>query len=982
MGEGELQGNESSGYKRPGELRWPGSADDVHRAQSTPAQPEVESLYGRSGIQNQQPYTKPPMKFMEGEQNPLVPNTKGKQWEEVDANGRVRHVYGLPHMQLRAPMAGDQSPTMEDNARAAEERARRGNAPTGPAPDDIERKRAENRFNAIQQEKRIREYTDWAPNVVGNDWMGGLGFAAAVLATSRGKNVPETLARMVMGFGYGSAATGAMQFGLNDGLDGTWSKHGAEFKWFTDGVLVPLTYTFAARSKPIQRLVMGSGKLLSKDTAIGIGLPMALGGLASLVGNGLDKALKTEDRNPTYATWCQQGGLDSAAVALAGGATYLTSRNLVAGIGVGVATWAIARGWNALNPHPTPAHQFDKSLVSLDALQKTRSTEAMEEAVSQLKEFGNFGRTDILKNPWDLQHPWEIPGNLHDQFVGRTKLRVNNVSTAPELSLLANVYGDSQHCKPGYSGTVAHAAVNFAAGERSLKWGAIGVEKLLGDSVGQDTQVDLGGEALRKFINARREIDQCIEYAKKNDGQIPQGEIDGKPINATEEVKMLTALGARVDNAINEVLGPHDKLDQVINDVKDRLWTGHVDAVNELRADVKERAKYPKLQHELTPKLQAKLCRDLAMMDLAYAELHIHSKLTFNSSAAGESQKRLAFLASELKPLEVYFSESLASLNWARSKMSPDDPGQADLKRIADRAYALYRRVKEARLPETAVMGHHLQDFLDGKLYDIGPDYTSTAAVRAAIRNGRNPIADELREYENPPQQTDADRQREQAAAEQTQREQQAADQQASQLGDQNNQMQQAEIDYANRRDAYARSHIQEEIAKFKTTGRVPTAAEIDGIYDSLVDQFDYLVKTGQLKLDAVDPNTSSQAPAQQPTAAEPVQPQAAQQQYSQPQGTQPQYEQPQAAQPQYSQPQYSQPMVDPRAEMDARVRQFITANGRRPSVAEMRDLAQGLSSTNFKMYNRPQISPSQPYPQLAPQERVPVIHQGTPDQQ
>ncbi|MBX9877913.1 MAG: hypothetical protein K2Y22_05595 [Candidatus Obscuribacterales bacterium] len=961
MGEGELQGNESRGNKRPGELRWPGSADDVHQAQGTPAQSEVDSLYGRSGIQNQQPYTKPPMKFMEGEQNPLVPDTKGRVWEEVDSTGRVRKVHGRPHWQLPAPMATDQSQTMEDNARAAEERARRGNAPAGPTPDDIERKRAENRFNAIQQEKRIREYTDWAPNVVGNDWMGGLGFATAVLLCSRGKNVPETLARMVMGFGYGAAATGAMQFGFNDFGDGFWSKHGGEFKWFTDGVLVPLTYTVAAKSKPIQRLVLGSGKLLSKDTAIGIGLPMALGGLASLVGNGMDKAFKTEDRNPTYATWCQQGGLDSAAVALAGGGAYLLSnRNLLVGGGVGIAAWFAARKANEWSPHPTPANQFDKSLVSLDALQKTRSTEAMEEAVSQLKEFGNFGRTDVLKNPWDLQHPWEIPGNLHDQFVGRTKLRVNNVSTAPELSLLANVYGDSQHCKPGYSGTVAHAAVNFAAGERSLKWGAIGVEKLLGDSVGQDTQVDLGGEALRKFINARREIDQCIDYAQKHDGQIPEGEPDGKPINAAEEVKMLTALGDRVDHAMSEVFGPHEKLDQVIDDVKNRLWTGHVDAVNELRADVKERAKYPKLKHELTPRLQAKLCRDLALMDLAYAELHIESKLKFNSSATGESAKQVAFLTSEMKPIEVYFGETMAALTWARTKMTADDPAQADLKRIADRAYALYQKVKQAGLPETAVMGHHLQDFLDGKLYDIGPDYTSDAANRAAIRNGRNPIADELREYENPPQQTDADRQRDQAAAAETQREQQAADQQASQLGDQNNQMQQAEIDYANRRDAYARSHIQEEIAKFKTTGRVPTAAEIDGIYDSLVDQFDYLVKTGQLKLDAVDPNTSSQAPAQQPTAAAPVQ----------------------QAQPQYSQPQASQTMLDPRAEMDARVRQFISANGRRPSVAEMRDLAQGLSSTNFKMYNRPGVNPSQPHPQLAPQEPVPVIHQGTPDQQ
>lgn len=956
MGEGELQGNESKGDKRPGDLRWP----------------DGDVIYGRSGIQNEQ-HTKPPMKFMEGEQNPLVPDTKGRVWEEVDSTGRVRKVHGRPHWQLPAPMATDQSPTMEDNARAADERARRGNAPTGPTPDDIERKRAENRFGAIQQEKRIREYTDWAPNVVGNDWMGGLGFAAAVLATSRGKNVPETLARMVMGFGYGAAATGATQFVLNDGLDGTWSKHGGEFKWFTDGVLVPLTYTVAARSKPIQRLVLGSGKLLSRDTAIGIGLPMALGGLASLVGNGLDKAFKTEDRNPTYATWCQQGGLDSAGVALAGGTGYLLSRNLLVGAGAGLAAWTLARGWNALNPHPTPANQFDKSLVSLDALQKTRSTEAMEEAVSQLKEFGNFGRTDILKNPWDLQHFWEIPGNLHDQFVGRTKLRVNNVSTVPELSLLSKVYGDSQHCKPGYSGTVAHAAVNFAAGERSLKWGAIGVEKLLGDSVGQDTQVDLGAEALRKFINARREIDQCIDYAKKHDGQIPEGEPDGKPINAAEEVKMLTALGDRIDRGINEVLGPHEKLDQVINDVKDRLWTGHVDAVNELRADVKERAKYPKLQHALTPNMQAKLCRDLAMMDLAYAELHIESKLKFNSSATGDSQKQIAFLTSEMKPLEVYFGEALASLSWARTKMSAEDPAQADLKRIADRAYSLYQKVKQSGLPETAVMGHHLQDFVDGKLYDIGPDYTSDAANRAAIRNGRNPIADELREYENPPQQTEADRQREQAAAAETQREQQAADQQAAQLGDQNNQMQQAQISYANQRHAYALAHMQEELAKMKAAGIVPNSAEIDGLYDALVDKFDRLFSTGQIKPNAVDANASSQDSAAQPSAPQAQEP--AQQ-------VQPQYNQPQDSQPQYSQPQESQSMIDPRAEMDARVRQFIAANGRRPSVAEMRDLAQGLSSTNFKMYNRPQINPSLPNSPLAPQERVPVIHQGTPDQQ
>lgn len=990
MGEGDFPASES-GYRRPGQMRWPGATNDgtnVPQGEGvTSTEAEVQGLYGRSGNQNVK--AKPPIRFMEGEQDPLVPNTRGRVWEAVDENGIVRKVHGRPHWQLPAPMARDKSRTMEDNERAAEERATRGNS-TGPTADDIASQRAANRQEAIRQEVRIRQYTDWAPNVVGNDWMGGLGYATASLLLNRGKNPAETIARAVTGFGWGAAATGAMQFGLNDGLDGTWSKHGGEFKWFTDGVLLPLTYAVAARSKPVQRVVLGSGKLLSKDMAIAIGLPTLLGGLGSLVGNGLDKGLKTEDRNPTYANWCQQGGLDSAAVAFLGGATYMKTGKLLAGMGVGLAAWGAARAWNAMNPHPTPANEFDKSLLSLNSFQKERSSEAMEEAISHLKEFGNFGRTDILKNPWDWQHPLEIPGNLHDQFVGRTKLRVNSVPTVPDLSLFAKVFPDSEHCKPGYSGTIAHAVVNFAAGDRLLKWGAVGVDKLLGDSVGQDTKIDLGGEALKKYIVARREIDQCIDYVKKHDGQVPEGEPDAKPINAEVELKMLSDLSARVDHAINEILGKHDNLDQIINEVKDRARKGHMDAVTELRADVRERAKYPKLEHPLTPRLQAKLCRDAAMIDLALAEMRIEGNLKFNSQATGDSQKQLAMITSPMPPLQVYFGEALDTLTWARTKMEKDDPAQADLNHIAQRAYALYQIAKQAGLPETAVMGQYLQRFVDGKLIDISQDYSNDAVNRAAIRNGRNPIADELRDYENPPQQTPADRQREKAAQDKLTQQQQAANQEGEQLQEQNSAMQQAEINYGNNRKAYADAHLQEEINAYvsKTPDhRVPSILEQQAMHDALMEHFDYLVRVGKLKPDGSSVDNSSQAPAPQSYA--PQQNAVPQQTYP-PEAYQPQqnsapqqaYQSP--SQPQPYQPEPSQPIADPRAVLEARRQQYMRENGgKRPTGAVMRQWAMELNlKSDFNMSMPAPATPGNPYQQWVPQQPVPVIHQATPDQQ
>ncbi len=996
MGEGDLQDNGRKGDIRPGQLRF---SDDNNQGNNppsdslTPALPEVQSLYGRSGSQNSQGQVKPPMRFMDGEEDKRIPNTHGKEWDEVDETGRIRKVHRRPHWQLPAPMSQDKSPTMEDNAAAAERRQRTG-SPKGPTPDDIAQKKANDRQEARRQEIRIREFTDWAPNVVGNDWMGGAGAALAVLAFARGPNTIGTIARMAKGFGAGSIATAGMQWGLNDGIDKIFlgKDHGAEFNWFTEGVVGPACLWRAASSKPIERVILGSEKLLSRPAAIGIGLPLALSAGASLLGLGLDKGLKTADRNPTYSDWFQQKGIDSAITGFAGAAAFaLSGRKWLPTVATMAATWGAARVWNHANPQPTPANEFDRSIGALDKLQKERTTESMDDAIAHLREFGNFGRTDILKNPLDLQHPEEILGNLHDQFVGRTKLRVNGEPTSPELYKFADIFEQSEHNRGGYAGLIGHAVVNFEAGQRALKWGAVGVEKMpLGNAVGQDTKVDIGGEALRKFITARREVDLAIKYATEHDGQIPEGDSGVQPINKEVEVKMLTELRNRIQHSIDEVVGPHDKLDQVINEVKDRLWSGHWDSVNELRADTKERAKYPKLQDpELTPMLQAKLCRDAAMIDLAMAELRIDSKARYNNASASENSKQLSFITSQMPDLQVTFGEALAFLSWSRTKMSENDPAQADLLHIANRAYALYEKAKKAGLPEMQVMSEYLEDFRAGKLKQVVMDYTNDAVNRAAIRNGRNPIKDELEQYENPPQQTPADRQRDQAAEEQRTQQTQTENQEAGQLQDQNATMQQAEIDLANRRQAYSRAHIQEEVGKFRAKmGRPPTGAELEAIDDSLMQVFDYLHQSGQLKEEAPQSDSSSQAPQpqtqpQQTFNAAPLQQQAPSQAEVAPQ--QQQQAPYQAAAPQQQMPrqyQANQPaMVDPKVLLQQRVGQFMMANGRSPNAAELREIAKELSSTQFRMSDAQPNNTANTYQPLAPQQPVPVIHQGTPDQ-
>ncbi len=979
---------------------------------------------------------KPPMRFMEGEEDKRIPNTHGKEWDEVDETGRTRKVHRRPHWQLPAPMSQDKSPTMEDNGRAVEERQKRGSS-TGPTPEDIAQKKIADKQEAIKQEIRIRQFTDWAPNVVNNDWMGGIGATLAVpfLASGSGR-----VMKLGTAFALGAAGTQVVQTVLNDWGDRATAKndHGFEWKWLSDGVLWPSTlWTSAAMSDAVGKTLALNpqyskyakiGSLLARVVPIGVGLG------ASTMAHSIDKATHNDQRNPTYSTWCQQAWWDSALTTFVGAGAYFKG-GLKTAIPATLATWAACRVFNAANPYPTPANEFDKSLVALDKFQKERSPAAMEEAIGHLGEFGNFGRTGLTRMPWDLKNVGEVPGYIHDFFVDTVKHRVNGNSTAPELYKFATIFKDSEHNKGGYAGTIAHAIVNFEAGQRALKWGSIGIEKPLGDSVGQDTNVDLGGEALRKFITARREIDECITYAQSHDGQVPEGDSGGKPINAEAEVKMLTDLRNRVDQAIQEITGPHVKLGKVIDDVKNRLWYGHHDAVNELQADIKERAKHPKLQDPiLTPMLQAKLCRDAAMIDLAKAEIKLEGKIGHNNGAASESSKQMAFFTSPMPELQVTFGESLAMLSWARTKMKEEalartqmietNPGnttaqkaeielqQAELKRIqesltdlqyiADRAYALYDKVKKAGLPDMQVMSEYLEDFRAGKLKMVVMDYSSDAANRAAIRNGRNSIKDELDGYANPPQVTPADRQREQAAEEERTQQEQAQNQEATQLQNQNETMQQAEIDLANRREAFARAHFQEGVEKFRLdhNGQVPNEAEMDGILDDLMKLFDYLHRTGQLKEAAPPADASSQAPQAQPqqtSGAAPQQQQAPQQAWAQPQQqqapqqawTQPQQQQapyqagtqPQAQQ-MPSQFQGSQPAyVDPNMAMRAKVQQFRAENKRRPKTSDLARMARELGITDFRMLQPRPDNSATTYQPWAPQEPVQVIHESAPDQ-
>jgi hypothetical protein len=150
---------------------------------------------------------------------------------------------------------------------------------------------------------------------------------------------------------------------------------------------------------------------------------------------------------------------------------------------------------------------------------------------------------------------------------------------------------------------------------------------------------DLGGGALKYLVSARTKLERAKEETSKQVSA--NGEVRGTKVQQSE-IADLEKVQKRVDSSLDKIYGRHD-IPALLKEVQEYTFRLHQKDMARIRTQAKNTIADPKTDD---PRYVAKFCRDVALIDLAWA---INKMGAFNNTGSGRDGESAAIMLGEAK---------------------------------------------------------------------------------------------------------------------------------------------------------------------------------------------------------------------------------------------------------------------------------------------------------------------------------------------
>ena len=455
---------------------------------------------------------------------------------------------------------------------------------------------------------------------------------------------PEGLIGHARNFGKGVLVMAGVQ-AAESAIDRLiWDKnHAIKTSWYADSIILPASMLLT-KSPVSWALMAGAGHLL---------------------GGYLDRHYPV-DPNSSFGKFLRPNGVESALVGVAALLPMREETLAKRAAYVGIA-WLGSKLLNLCTEKDTPRDIRDQAFDLFKADKTERSAHSMTRAIEK---FSDLGRAKEPALNWYL-HDWL--SKKHEDSINGYRGAAILLTSAGEIRL-----GRGTLVSPG----MGQATSNPVYRELAAKNGPDDSNNIL---AGYD--LDLGGQALRRLAPARDEINLAKKYTQEMLAKDPNATLRGTAVKQSE-VDDLEKLGQRVDIDLARIYGKHDVL-SACKEIEEYASKRGFGSLNPNVNNPKELAKildgakqaFARTRADANPRYRAKLCRDVALIDLAWAG----TKVGYNGIGGGGDGSKAAAL----------YSEAVAYIAQAKQL----DPGNLDNPQldliVSDLSKLIYRQADQ-----------------------------------------------------------------------------------------------------------------------------------------------------------------------------------------------------------------------------------------------------------------------------------------------
>src|SRR5579885_592138 len=384
---------------------------------------------------------------------------------------------------------------------------------------------------------------------------------------------------MLRNFATGVAAVGLGEF-IDDRLDG-WLFGGMKTRpsWYTDTLAVPAAMLIPFKGNWFLRGAQMTGSIVG----------------AHVAGKILDSLIPAP-ADPTWNRYLRPTGWESAGAAL-GAVLPLRNESLTWRAAYTLGGWAIGKAVGAAFARPEGREIRDQAFALFSADKSTRSSRSMQAAIDKFKELSDLGTAQEMvvkfyRDDWLRRQ--------HDDLLSGYR------GAAIVLAAVGESRLDKGTFIPGGQGEPSGGRLNRI-------WRTLSGSGSEYDSILQGYNLDLGGDALSNLISARIQIERARTATQAILNHDPSYPAARTPVTGAE-VAGLSDVQARIDADIQRVYARHD-IPAIYAELESwsyRKMSQAARIADHQRAMIRQ----PPTND---PRYLAKLYRDLALIDLAFA---------------------------------------------------------------------------------------------------------------------------------------------------------------------------------------------------------------------------------------------------------------------------------------------------------------------------------------------------------------------------
>jgi len=407
--------------------------------------------------------------------------------------------------------------------------------------------------------------------------------------------------------------------------------HGNKPSWYTDSIVTPLA-------------------MMATKSPLGWGAAMVGG---HLLGKYLDSKYPA-DPNSSYSRFMRPTGTEAFAVGAAALIPMQEETLAKRAAYVGTA-WLGSKLLNYAFDSESPKSVRDDAFDLFKTDKTDRSASSMTKAIERFKDLGSE------REPAVNFYLADWMGKKHDDYINGYRGAAILLTAAGETRLDRGTLVSKGMGQPT-SNPVARA-LSFS--DNSYQY----------DNILAGYDLDLGGRALKSLAPARVEINWAKQYTQQMLTQNPGAELRGTKVKQSE-IDDLEKVGNRIDVDLAKIYGKHDipSIYGELEQYAQKLGLSSLSPTSNNKKELEKivdsvKATIAKTSASTDPRYRAKFCRDLVLIDLAWAGVKVGYK-GVGSGGDGSSAVSL------YREAQTYLAQA--------KQLDPNNPDNSQLEDIAN----------------------------------------------------------------------------------------------------------------------------------------------------------------------------------------------------------------------------------------------------------------------------------------------------------